>query len=48
MAESGAKFIDAVKELKKAPWDPLNSPDWDKEQHSKEALLRIKRLVKYY
>lgn len=25
------------------PWDPLCSPDWDKESHSKEALLRIKR-----
>lgn len=24
-------------------WDPLCSPDWDKESHSKEALLRIKR-----
>ena len=48
MAESGAKFVAAVKELKKAPWDPLNSPDWDKEQHSKEALLRIKRFGKLY
>ena len=27
------------------PWDPLSSPDWDRESHSKEALLRIKRLV---
>jgi len=24
-------------------WDPLSSPDWDKEVHSKEALVRIKR-----
>ena len=24
-------------------WDPQCSPDWDKESHSKEALLRIKR-----
>lgn len=27
------------------PWDPLSSPDWDKESHTKEALLRIKRYV---
>lgn len=33
----------AIHEIKKAPWDPLNSPDWDKETHSKDALLRIKR-----
>ena len=31
-----------VKEVK-VPWDPLSSPDWDKEQHSKDSLLRIKR-----
>ncbi len=24
-------------------WDPLICPDWDKETHTKEALLRIKR-----
>ena len=24
-------------------WDPLVSPDWDRESHTKEALLRIKR-----
>ena len=24
-------------------WDPLTSPDWDKEVHTKEALVRIKR-----
>ena len=24
-------------------WDPLASPDWDKEVHTKEALVRIKR-----
>lgn len=39
------KIISMVKEVKKAPWDPLNSPDWDKESHSKEALLRIKRCL---
>ena len=31
-------------ELRKAsPWDPMTSQDWDKESHSKEALMRIKR-----
>ena len=25
-------------------WDPLSSPDWDREKHSKEAIMRIKRL----
>lgn len=29
----------------KAPWDPMNSQDWDKESHTKEALMRIKRWV---
>ena len=24
-------------------WDPLTSPDWDKEGHTKEALVGIKR-----
>ena len=24
-------------------WDPLSSPDWDREKHSKEAIMRIKR-----
>ena len=24
-------------------WDPLTSPDWDKEVHTKGALVRIKR-----
>ena len=24
-------------------WDPLTSSDWDKEVHTKEALVRIKR-----
>ena len=33
-------------ELRKAsPWDPMTSQDWDKESHSKEALMRIKRWV---
>lgn len=24
-------------------WDPLSSPDWDKESHTREAIVRIKR-----
>ncbi len=39
--EGATKYV-VVKEAK-VPWDPLSSPDWDKEQHSKDALLRIKR-----
>lgn len=33
----------AVLKEVKPPWDPLSSPDWDNEQHTKDALLRIKR-----
>lgn len=24
------------------PWDPLKSPDWDKETHTRDAIVRIK------
>lgn len=34
---SGAEAINRV------VWDPFTSSDWDKERHSKEALVRIKR-----
>lgn len=41
---SGTKVV--VKNIPPAPpWNPLSSPDWDKESHTKEALLRIKRYV---
>lgn len=38
--------VKVVKKIPPAPpWDPLSSPDWDKESHTKEALLRIKRYI---
>lgn len=41
---SGAGSLAGLKKVKVAPpWDPLRSPDWDQETHSKEALFRIKR-----
>ncbi len=31
------------------PWDPLGSADWDRETHTKGALMRIKRsFLSYY
>ena len=41
---AGGKVVVVVN---KAPWDPMTSQDWDKESHSKEALMRIKRWVVY-
>ena len=32
-----------VEVINKVVWDPFTSSDWDKERHSKEALVRIKR-----
>lgn len=32
-----------VIKLKQQVWDPFSSPDWDKETHTKEAVIRIKR-----
>ena len=29
--------------MREPVWDPLSSPDWDKEKHRKEAIVRIKR-----
>ena len=50
---SGLPHIDvasASKIIVQVPliWDPLSSPDWDKESHSKDALVRIKRYVIIY
>lgn len=46
-ASDGGAGVIVFHETKKPPWDPLNSPDWDKESHSKDALLRIKRFVSF-
>lgn len=24
------------------PWDPMTSTDWDKEKHTRDAIIRIK------
>lgn len=43
---AGTKLVNAVKvTLVTADvlWDPLTSADWDRERHTKEALVRIKR-----
>ena len=32
------------KASKSNPWDPLKSPDWDEQEYTATALIRIKRL----
>ena len=41
-AVAGAGTVVVLKSVK---WDPFSSPDWDNEKHTKEALVRIKRLT---
>ena len=28
--------------LSKLPWDPMTSTDWDKEKHTRDAIIRVK------
>ena len=44
---NGSSIMQKIKAVIAPAWDPLSSPDWDKESHSKDALLRIKRWIHY-
>ena len=41
-SEAGVKKL-LVRMVGEPTWDPFASPDWDKETHTKEAVVRIKR-----
>lgn len=47
-ASSSSDKLVVIQKKTAPPWDPLSSPDWDRESHTKEALLRIKRCVACY
>lgn len=43
VAEATTSLV-SIETVPDVPWDPGRSADWDKEKHSREALIRIKRL----
>lgn len=41
--------IDLMNKVKEKPkWDPFQSPDWDAQKPSSEAIVRMKRQMNHY